>query len=160
MKYMLLYLISMSVYPAEMSYQFNSPTFSGSGYSSHALTVYQLETQAKTANKAASDAIQAQLEAKAASSPQSQFLANLQSRIYSQLSQQITDSLYGSSTSAPTCSVNNSSASSPCGDISLGGSAVSWYVNSVSGQNMINILINTPGQSTTTLQVPVGAFYF
>lgn len=153
-------LISNSVYPAELNYQFNSPSFSGSGYSSHALTLYQLETQAKTANKSAADAIQAQIEAKAASSPQSQFLANLQSRIYSQLAQQITDSLYGSSNSAPTCSVTNSSESTPCGNISLGGSDVSWYVTSINNQNMISIMVNTPGQSTTTLQVPIGAFYF
>ena len=155
-----LLLGSNVVKPAEMDFTFNSPSFSGVGYSSHALTIYQLEKQAETSNKAAAEAIQAQAQAAAASSPQAQFLANLQSRIYSQLAQQITDSLYGSSSSAPACSNGNSSSSSPCGNINLGGSDVSWYVNNMNGQNMVNVLINTPGQSTTTLQVPIGAFYF
>ena len=153
-------LYSGLVSSAEMDFTFSSPSFSGVGYSSHALTIYQLENQAKTANKAAEEAIKAQAAAQAASSPEAQFLSNLQSRIYSQLAQQITDSLYGSSSSAPACSNGNSSSSSPCGNINLGGSDVSWYVNNTNGQNMVNVLINTPGQSTTTLQVPIGAFYF
>ena len=151
-------LYSGLVCSAEMDFTFSSPSFSGVGYSSHALTIYQLENQAKTANKAAEEAIKAQAAAQAASSPEAQFLSNLQSRIYSQLAQQITDSLYGSSSSAPACSNGNSSSSSPCGNINLGGSDVSWYVNNTNGQNMVNVLINTPGQSTTTLQVPIGAF--
>ena len=153
-------LYSGLVSSAEIDFNFNSPSFSGVGYSSHALTIYQLENQAKTANKAAEEAIKAQAEAKVASSPEAQFLSNLQSRIYSQLAQQITDSLYGSNGNAPACSVSNSSSSSPCGSIDMGNNNISWYVTNVSGQNMIDIMIYTPGQSTTNLQVPIGAFYF
>ena len=153
-------LYSGLVSSAEIDFNFNSPSFSGVGYSSHALTIYQLENQAKTANKAAEEAIKAQAAAQAASSPEAQFLSNLQSRIYSQLAQQITDSLYGSNGNAPACSVSNSSSSSPCGSIDMGNNNISWYVTNVSGQNMIDIMIYTPGQSTTNLQVPIGAFYF
>jgi len=80
---------------AELTHQFNSPSFSGVGYSSHVLTLYQLETQAKDKNKAAADAIKAKAESDALNTPQAKFTANLESRIYSQLAKQITDSLFG-----------------------------------------------------------------
>ena len=38
---------------AELQHNFNSPSFSGIGYSSHVLTIKQLEDQAKEKNKAA-----------------------------------------------------------------------------------------------------------
>ena len=56
-------LYSGLVSSAEIDFNFNSPSFSGVGYSSHALTIYQLENQAKTANKAAEEAIKAQAAA-------------------------------------------------------------------------------------------------
>ena len=42
---------------AELSHTFSNPSFSGVGFSTHALTVKQLEDQAKSSNKAAADAI-------------------------------------------------------------------------------------------------------
>ena len=50
---------------AQMDYQFNSPSFNGSGYGTYVLTIKQLEDQAKATNKAAADALaqQAQLSA-------------------------------------------------------------------------------------------------
>ena len=65
-----------SVRAGEMVHQFNSPAFSGSGYSSHILTIKQLEDQAKEKNKAAVDALKAKAESDAANTPQARFVAN------------------------------------------------------------------------------------
>ena len=80
---------------AELTHQFNSPAFSGQGYSSHILTIKQLEDQAKDKNKSAEEALKAKMEAEAENTPQARFIANLESRIYSQLAKQLTDSMFG-----------------------------------------------------------------
>ena len=91
----LLCLFAISVtavaWSAEIQHNFNSPSFSGVGYSSHVLTIQQLETQNKDKNKAAADAIKARAEAAAANTPQQQFITSLQSRIYAQMAKQIAD---------------------------------------------------------------------
>jgi hypothetical protein len=47
---------------AELTHNFNSPAFSGIGYSSHVLTIYQLEQQQKEKNKAETNALKAEAE--------------------------------------------------------------------------------------------------
>lgn len=154
-RFLLLFISSNSV-AAEIQYQFNSPAFSGTGYSSHALTLQQLETQASTQNQAAAEAIKQQAISAASNTPQAQFLANLQSRIYSQLAQQLTNSMFSDGAS---CTVG----SGICGSIpDLGGNSISWQM--ISGPNsasmiQINIQNASSGQSTS-MQVPAGTFYF
>jgi hypothetical protein len=46
-KLLILALLPLSVLAAELQHNFSSPSFSGVGYSSHVLTLHQLETQAK-----------------------------------------------------------------------------------------------------------------
>mgnify|MGYP003348268706 FL=1 len=84
---------SQVVFAGELVHQFNSPAFSGVGYSSHVLTIKQLEDQAKEKNKAAEEALKAKAEAAALNTPQARFIANLESRVYSQLAKQLTDSM-------------------------------------------------------------------
>jgi len=146
-------LVSLTASSAELQYQFNSPSFSGIGYSSHVLTVKQLEDQAKSNNKAAADAIKAAAEASAMSTPQAQFVSNLQSRIYSQLALNITNTLFGA-TGQPSCGNN-------CGgQMDVGGNTISWSLNSASSTINIRIVNNANPSQTTNMVVPVGAFSF
>ena len=54
---------------AELVHQFNSPAFSGANYSSHVLTLRQLEDLQTDKNKAAADAIKAKAERDAQNTP-------------------------------------------------------------------------------------------
>jgi len=155
----LMLFVATSLYAAELQHTFNSPAFSGIGYSNHVLTLQQLETQASDKNKSAADAIIAKAASEAANTPSAKFLANVESRIYSQLAKQLTDSLFSEGSS---CTVG----SGVCGAIpDLGGNNVTWQMTNqvVNGviQQMIKIDItnNSSGQSTSML-VPAGAFYF
>lgn len=145
-----------TVQAAELVHQFNSPAFSGQGYSTHVLTIKQLEDQAKDKNHAAEEALKAKAEAAALNTPQARFIANLESRIYSQLAKQLTDSMFGEGATCTTPGV-------VCGTIeNLGGNTISWMLGS--GSNSGNIVItiqdiNNAG-NTTTMMVPVGTFYF
>jgi hypothetical protein len=158
LKKMLLLIIvtfSMDISATELTFNYNSPSFSGIGYSSHVLTLNQLETQATEKNRAAAEALQAKAEAAAQNAPQAKFLANLESRIYSQLAKQLTDSMFAEGATCTTPGVI-------CGTIpDLGGNTVSWKLGdgSDTGLIILTIMNNTSNQSTT-MKVPAGTFYF
>ena len=153
-----LMLFSVVANGAELQHQFSSPSFSGQGYSSHVLTIKQLEDQQKDKNKALADALKAKADSDAANTPQAQFLANLESRIYSQLAKQLTDSMFGE---GATCNTPGA----VCGTIpDLGGNSVSWSLGSTGtkdqGMIIINITNNSNPSQTTVMKVPAGTFYF
>ena len=147
---------ALQINAAELTHHFNSPAFSGMGYSSHVLTIKQLEDQAKDKNKAASDALKAQEERDALNTPQARFIANLESRIYAQLAKQLTDSMFGEGATCTTTGVT-------CGTIpDLAGNSISWQLGAGSDAGMIVISIANianPTQSTT-MKVPSGTFAF
>ena len=141
---------------AELQHSFNSPAFSGVGYSSHVLTIKQLEDQQKEKNKNLVDALKQRAEADALNTPTARFVANLESRIYSQLAKQLTDSLFGEGATCTTKGVI-------CGTIpEIGGNTITWKLGdgSDTGYIIITIVnIANPSQ-TTTMKVPSGTFAF
>ena len=150
----LLATIALTASGAELQHIFSSPSFSGIGYSSHVLTLYQLETQAKDKNKAAADAMKAKEESDKLNTPQAKFQANLESRIYSQLAKQITDSLFGVN-GVPVCTVNSAGN---CGQMEVAGNNITWKVV---GTNIVVRIENVldPRQYTEMI-VPSGTFGF
>ena len=149
-------LLPCSVMAAELQHNFNSPSFSGIGYSSHVLTIKQLEDQAKEKNKAAAEALEAKAKAEAQNTPTARFIANLESRIYSQLAKQLTDSMFGEGATCTTKGV-------VCGSIpDIGGNKIEWKLGdgSDSGMIVINIQSLSNPTQTTTMKVPAGTFYF
>lgn len=111
-------------------YTFKSPSFNGSGYSSHTLTIYNLEQQAQ---KARADALQAAIDKEAAAKTNSnlaKFVNNLESRIYAQISQNVASAMFANNS----CSV---SANTNCaGNIDFQGNYISWNrVSSANDQN-------------------------
>ena len=151
---LILALLPISVIAAELQHTFSSPSFSGIGYSSHVLTLQQLETQARDKNKAAADAIKAKAESDALNTPQEKFKANLESRIYSQLAKQITDSLFGVN-GVPVCTANSSGN---CGQMEVAGNYITWKV---SGTNILVRIENVlDPRQFTEMTVPSGTFGF
>ena len=151
-----LLMFCVTVNSAELQHQFNSPSFSGSGYSSHVLTLKQLEDLQKDKNKALADTLKARAESEALNTPQAKFLANLESRIYSQLAKQLTDSMFGEGSTCTTRGVI-------CGTIpDLGGNNITWKLGDGADNGLIIITIvnNSNPLQTTTMKVPAGTFYF
>lgn len=147
-------LYSTTTSAAELQHNFNSPAFSGVGYSSHVLTIKQLEDQAKEKNKSAREAAEAKAISDAANTPQAQFVANLQSRIYAQLSKQITDTLFGA-TGQPACQGNGCA-----GQVSIGGNTVNWNLTSDGKYINVRIINDSNPSQYTDMKVPVGTFAF
>jgi len=141
---------------AELQHSFNSPSFSGVGYSSHVLTIKQLEDQQKEKNQSKIDAEKAKALQDAANTPTARFLSNLESRVYAQLAKQLTDSMFGEGASCTTTGV-------VCGTIpDLGGNSVTWKLGagSDSGMIIITIVNNANSSQVTTMKVPSGTFAF
>ena len=78
-----------------LMFEFSNPSFSGQGFSTHALSIAQLEFNRQ---KDVDDDI-ASAEAKRlreeANSILNKFLNNVESRIYAQLSKQLVDNMFG-----------------------------------------------------------------
>ena len=147
MKYLLilLSLISAAVSAQPLpDYTFKSPAFNGSGYSSHELTIENLEHTRKEQikkdlqaglDKAANDAKNTNL---------SKFLNNLESRIYAQISQNIATAMFADSTQTH-------------GSLNFEGSVISWTKN---GTESISLTVIDPTGSSTVVTIPLGQFVF
>ena len=128
---------------AQLVHQFNSPAFSGQGYSSHVLTIEQLEATRKKniadAQRAAAD----KAERDARNTNLAKFLVNVESRIYAQLSKQLADALFadGGATS---------------GTMDFHGTNISWVKT---GTDVTLTIIEATG-NRTDITVPLGSFAF
>jgi hypothetical protein len=78
-------IISLNSNASELVHQFNSPAFSGQGYSSHVLTIEQLESTRKQKQKDEAKAALDAAERAKNNTNIAKFLNNLESRIYAQL---------------------------------------------------------------------------
>jgi hypothetical protein len=139
----LLALLPVYSYSAELVHQFNSPSFNGVGYSSHVLSIEQLEAQRKKAIKDAEKAAADQAIRDAKNTNMAKFLNNLESRIYAQLSKQLADQMF-------------TEGGATQGSMNFQGTMINW-VNL--GSEVQLTITNTDG-TQTIITVPIGTFGF
>jgi curli production assembly/transport component CsgF len=127
-----------------LTFSFNSPAFNGAGYSSHALTIYQLEQAAKQRQEdRRRQEIAAALRAEQ-NSPGNQFMQAFQSLVYAQLAKNLSDQLFGENPQ------NN-------GNMSFSNVTIAWIRT---GSDVTMTITDRATNSTTTITVPIGAFAF
>ena len=133
-------LVSSASWASELQQQFKSPSFSGVGYSSHALTIENQENTRKQKIIDDQKARAAQAAADAKNTNLAKFLNNLESRIYATISQNIAAQLFkaGGATS---------------GAFDIQGNHLEW----VSDGSNITLNITDPGGSVTQVVVPYGS---
>lgn len=127
---------------AQLVHQFMSPAFSGQGYSSHALTIEQLEAtrRQKLRDEALAALDKAEREKK--NSNIAKFLVNVESRIYAQLSKQLADAMF--------------SGGQDTGTLDFQGTTISWVKT---GHDVTLTILEANG-SRTDITVPVASFAF
>jgi hypothetical protein len=128
---------------AQLVHQFNSPSFSGSGYSSHVLTIEQLEATRRKAIADAQKAAQEKAERDAKNTNLAKFLVNVESRIYAQLSKQLADAMFAE-------------GSATTGSFDFQGTNIS-YVKT--GTDVTLTIVETNG-NRTEITVPLSSFSF
>lgn len=127
---------------AEMVHTFNSPAFSGAGYSSHVLTIYNQELSRKLAVAAEKKAEELKAENDAKNTTQAKFIANLESRVYNELARQITEKLF------------EGTGAQVSGSFAFNGGTITYTKTG----NEIAVTIRSSDGTVTTLTVPVGDF--
>jgi hypothetical protein len=133
-------LISSASHASEMQFGFKSPAFNGVGFSSHVLTIDNLEQTRKQKIIDDKKAEAAKAAADAKNTNLAKFLNNLESRIYATISQNIAAELFkdGGATS---------------GAFDIQGNHLQWS----SDGSSITLTITDAGGSTTQVVVPYGS---
>lgn len=144
-------LCSTTAFAGELIHQFSSPSFSGIGYSSHVLTIEQLEAQRKQKLKDDAQAAADKAVREYQSTNAYKFQNNLESRIYAQLSKQISDKLFGEGANT-TQTDTWFSATTPFGD------NVKWMRGS--DDRIYVVVSDSNGNTVAEFDVPVGEFAF
>jgi hypothetical protein len=135
-------LVPAVVSAAEIVHTFNSPAFSGIGYSSHVLTIYNQELSRKLAVAAEKKAEDLKAENDAKNTTQAKFIANLESRVYNELARQITEKLF------------EGTGAQVSGSFAFNGGTITYTKTG----NEIAVTIRGSDGTVTTLSVPVGDF--
>ena len=141
-----------SILASEMVHDFKNPAFSGNGYSSHVLSVNQLEVQRE--NKVFDDAKSAAAAAERAekNTTINKFIANVESRIYANLSKQLVDNMFGTSCDSSTTTCPTSGTST------VEGATIYWVKDTTT--EIITLTITDANGNVTTMSVPIGDFVF
>ena len=139
---MALLVLAAQVRAAELVHQFNSPAFNGVGYSSHVLTIEQLESQRRKTLADAAKAAADQAARDAKNTNLAKFLVNVESRIYAQLSKQLADAMFADG--------GNS------GELNFQGTNISWLKTATE----VTLTIIESSGNRTEITVPIGSFAF
>ena len=142
---------------ADLVYNFNNPSFSGAGYSSHVLGIEQLgfnrQKDIDSAKQAEIDKLASDLE----NSTLNKFIKNLESRIYATLSKQMVDSIVdnifaGCEDGDTTCTPATS------GTAEVEGATITWTKDPITGN--ITLVIDGPDGYTEITIPGEGEFQF
>lgn len=137
----------LSTLPAaatQQVYQFSNPSFSGSGWDTHVLTIENEEFTRKQAQDQAAKAAADAAAAAKANTNLSKFLNNVESRIYAQLSLQLSNAMF--------------SDGSTTGTMQFEGSTISWIKDTAA--QTISLTIVDANNNATNITVPIGSFKF
>jgi len=135
--------VATATVSAQLVHQFNSPSFSGQGYSSHVLTIEQLEATRRKAIADAQKTAQEKAERDAKNTNLAKFLVNVESRIYAQLSKQLADAMFAE-------------GSADTGSFDFQGTNISYVKTGTD----VTLTITEASGNRTEITVPLSSFSF
>ena len=142
---------------SELTFGFKNPAFSGTGYSSHVLSIEQLQFQREEGVKDDATAAEKAAAREAKNTTLAKFVTNVESRIFANLSKQMVDNMFGTN-----CAEDDETEETECplsGTATLpDGSTVSW-VKDETAETITLTIVDAAG-GITQLIVPVGDFKF
>ena len=152
-----LLLLSLNVQAGNLDFNFSNPSFSGVGYSTHVLSIGQIEFNREKGVADDKTAAEKAAERAAKNTTLSKFVTNVESRIFANLSKQMVDNMFGTN-----CTEDAETEELECplsGTATLpDGSTVSWVKDETAETITLTIVAASGG--ITQLIVPVGDFKF
>lgn len=145
MRTLFILFFCVSVSASELVHDFNNPSFSGQGYSSHVLSIEQLQFTRKEQIKDDIEAAERDKKREEENETVNRFLANLESRIYANLSKQLVDNMFAED-------------GANTGTATIEGAEIYWEKDTDLGTIMIRV--TEEDGTVTTVTVPIGDFGF
>jgi|TARA_B110000196_G_scaffold149351_1_gene128996 hypothetical protein len=139
-------------YADNLHFEFGNPAFSGNGYSSHVLSVEQLQYSRQQDVKADEKSAAAAAKRLEENTTIAKFIKNVESRIYANLSKQLVDNMFGTGCDAETVNCPTSGTST------VEGATIYWVKDTTT--EIITLTITDENGSVTSISVPIGDFQF
>ena len=153
----ILLLLTTSIQASELTFGFKNPAFSGVGYSTHVMSIAQIEFNRSEGVKDDKTAAEKAADRAAKNTTLAKFVTNVESRIFANLSKQMVDNMFGTN-----CTEDAETEELECplsGTATLpDGSTVSWAKDTTA--ETITLTIVDAAGGITQLIVPVGDFKF
>ena len=145
-------LLNSSILADQLDFNFKNPAFSGNGYSTHVLSVDQLQAQRKKEQEEEAKSAAAAAARAEKNTTINKFIANVESRIYANLSKQLVDNMFGTSCDSSTTTCPTSGTST------VEGATIYWVKDTTT--EIITLTITDANGNVTTMSVPIGDFVF
>ena len=139
------FLLSSSAFGSELTFDFDSPSFSGKGKSSHYLTIENIEKTRRDAIAAQKKADAAAAKAEAKATAVAKFKANVEARFYTALAKQLTDNVFGTDG----LQQDSGTFTSP-----IGGEVVTWATTSGQSPDTVTVTVTESDGTVTTFTMP------
>ena len=153
----ILLLLTTSIQASELTFGYKNPSFSGVGWSTHALSIAQIEFNRSEGVADAKTAAEKAAARAAANTTLAKFVTNVESRIFANLSKQMVDNMFGTN-----CTEDTDTTEVECplsGTATLpDGSTVAWIKDETA--ETITLTVTDASGTITQLIVPIGDFKF
>ena len=149
---------------SELTFGFKNPAFSGTGYSTHVLSIEQLQFQRAEGVKDDATAAEKAAARAASNTTLAKFVTNVESRIFANLSKQMVDNMFGTNCTPedPELEATLPDEDKECPPSGVAvlpdGSEVRWARDTTA--NTITLTVIDAAGGITELIVPTGDFKF
>ena len=144
---------------SELTFGFKNPAFSGVGYSTHVLSIEQLQFQREEGVKDDATAAEKAAARAAANTTLAKFVTNVESRIFANLSKQMVDNMFGTKCTPDDDEIPDIEECPDEGQATLpDGSVVKWVRDD--DLKTITLTVIDAAGGITELVVPTGDFKF
>ncbi len=156
----ILFIILTTICQAsELTFGFKNPAFSGTGYSTHVLSIEQLQFQRAEGVKDDATAAEKAAARAAGNTTLAKFVTNVESRIFANLSKQMVDNMFGTKCTPDDDEIPDIEECPEEGQATLpDGSIVKWVRDD--DLKTITLTVIDAAGGITELVVPTGDFKF
>jgi len=148
-KLIFIMILGATAQASELTHQFKNPSFSGYGYSTHVLSIEQLQYSRKGDVKEEQRRVESAAERDKENTTINKFIKNVESRIYANLSKQLVDNMFGESCSGE-CPTS--------GTADIEGDTIYWVKDTTT--ETITLTVTGQDGTVTTMTIPMGDFNF
>ena len=144
---------------SELTFGYKNPAFSGVGWSTHALSIAQIEFNRSEGVKDDKTAAEKAADRAAKNTTLAKFVTNVESRIFANLSKQMVDNMFGTKCTPDDDEIDDIIECPIDGEATLpDGSVVKWARDDIA--KTITLTVIDAAGGITTLVVPTGDFKF